>query len=121
MTWDEELVPTERGRTVAPSAACPVEVALAAVSGRWATLVLRDLMGGPRSFSGLRAGLPQLSAKVLTERLDGLVAQGLVRRDRSPGFPARTEYALTDAGVALRPLLLELYRTGERLLGVADR
>ncbi len=120
VTWDEELVPSERGRTVAPSPRCPVEVALAAVSGRWATLVLRDLMGGPRSFSALRAGLPQLSAKVLTERLDGLVAQGLVRRDRSPGFPARTRYALTDAGVALRPLLVELYRTGEALLELRD-
>jgi DNA-binding HxlR family transcriptional regulator len=105
VTWDR------------PSADCPVEVALAAISGRWATLVLRDLLDGPRSFSSLRAGLPTLSAKVLTERLDSLVAQGLVSCSRSPGFPVRTSYALTPAGLLLRPLLAELYRTGEALLG----
>ncbi|WP_169730952.1 winged helix-turn-helix transcriptional regulator [Lentzea kentuckyensis] len=75
-----------------------MEVALSAISGRWATLVLRDLMPGPRSFSQLRAGLPTLSAKVLTERLEGLVARGLVSCSRSPGFPVRTSYALTPAG-----------------------
>ncbi|MCX2950239.1 winged helix-turn-helix transcriptional regulator [Lentzea sp. NEAU-D7] len=105
VTWDR------------PSAQCPVEVALAAISGRWATLVLRDLMHGPRSFSALRAGLPSLSAKVLTERLESLVAQGLVSCSRSPGFPVRTSYELTSAGLLLRPLLVELYRTGEALLG----
>ncbi|MFD4668412.1 winged helix-turn-helix transcriptional regulator [Lentzea sp. NPDC058450] len=104
VTWDR------------PSADCPVEVALAAISGRWATLVLRDLTHGPRSFSQLRAGLPSLSAKVLTERLESLVAQGLVSCTRSPGFPVRTTYALTSAGVLLRPLLVELYRTGQALL-----
>ncbi|MGW6928517.1 winged helix-turn-helix transcriptional regulator [Lentzea sp. NPDC054927] len=105
MTWDR------------PTADCPVEVALAAISGRWATLVLRNLMHGPRSFSELRAELPTLSAKVLTERLDSLVAQGVVRCSRSPGFPVRTSYALTSKGLLLRPLLVELYRTGEALLG----
>lgn len=98
-----------------------MEVALSAISGRWATLVLRDLLHGPRSFSALRAGLPSLSAKVLTERLDSLVAQGLVRRDRSPGFPVRTSYSLTPKGLLLQPLLVELYRTGAALLDeVAD-
>ncbi|MET9626867.1 helix-turn-helix domain-containing protein [Lentzea sp. NPDC006480] len=105
MTWDR------------PTADCPVEVALAAVSGRWATLVLRNLLHGPQSFSSLRASLPSLSAKVLTERLDSLVAQGLVSCTRSPGFPVRTSYAVTSRGLLLRPLLVELYRTGEALLG----
>ncbi|MCG8927488.1 helix-turn-helix domain-containing protein [Lentzea sp. CC55] len=105
MTWDR------------PSEDCPVEVALAAISGRWATLVLRDLLGGPRSFSQLRAGLPSLSAKVLTERLESLLAQGLVERTRCPGFPVRTSYAVTAKGRLLRPLLEQLYRTGEALLG----
>ncbi|KJK43808.1 HxlR family transcriptional regulator [Lentzea aerocolonigenes] len=105
MTWDR------------PAEDCPVEVALAAVSGRWATLVLRNLLHGPQSFSSLRASLPSLSAKVLTERLDSLVAQGLVSCTRSRGFPVRTSYAVTARGSLLRPLLVELYRTGEALLG----
>jgi DNA-binding HxlR family transcriptional regulator len=93
----------------APSPSCPVEVSLAAVSGRWATLVLRDLMSGPRTFGELRAGLPTLSAKVLTERLVSLRRQGIVTRTNG-------RYELTERGRLLRPLLAELYRTGEALL-----
>src|SRR5690606_5792218 len=48
--WDLDLVPDEAGRTAKPEPTCPVEVALAAIAGRWTTLLLRDLMGGPRSF-----------------------------------------------------------------------
>ncbi|WP_436771205.1 winged helix-turn-helix transcriptional regulator [Yinghuangia sp. YIM S09857] len=114
--WDAELVPDARGRTVRPSPDCPVEVALAAISGRWATLVLRELMHGPRSFGELRDRLPGLTAKVLTERLRDLEARRLVARTAVAAFPVRTQYALTPAGTALRPLLLELYRTGAALL-----
>lgn len=114
-TWDEELVPTVAGRTARPEPGCPVEVALAAVAGRWTTLVLRELMRGPHSFGALRAGLPEISPKVLAERLYALRDRGLVAQERLPGFPVRTRYTLTPAGKALRPLLVELYRTGAEL------
>jgi DNA-binding HxlR family transcriptional regulator len=117
--WDPDLVPDYSGRTQRPEPTCPVEVALAAISGRWATLVLRDLLHGPRSFGELRLGLPELSAKVLTERLTGFERQGLVRRLRHNGFPSRTVYRLTPAGELLRPLLTELYRTGAALSAVS--
>ncbi|MFF9623781.1 winged helix-turn-helix transcriptional regulator [Streptomyces griseosporeus] len=90
-------------------------MALAAVAGRWTTLVLRELLHGPRSYSALRERLPTISAKVLADRLHTLRERGLVVQQRLPGFPARTRYSLTPAGRALRPLLVELYRTGERL------
>jgi len=115
-SWDTELVPTESGRTQRPDIACPVEVALSAVSGRWTTLVLRELMHGPSSFSELAERLPEISPKVLTERLQNLGDGGLVSRQRLAGFPTRTRYVVTPAGEALRPLLIELYRVGERLL-----
>lgn len=73
-------------------------------------------MGGPHSFSELREALPELSAKVLTERLTELVDQGLANRETLPGFPARTSYHVTATGRELRPLLVELYRTGSALL-----
>jgi len=92
-----------------------VEVALAAVAGRWTTLLLRDLMHGPRSYHQLRDGLPSLSDKVLADRLRQLVAQGLVDRQQQRGFPNRSLYSLTAAGEHIRPLLIELYRTGQRL------
>jgi DNA-binding HxlR family transcriptional regulator len=121
VAWDVELVPGPRGRTRRPEADCPVEVALAAVSGRWTTLLLRELMGGPRGFMDLRALLPELSAKVLTDRLRALQDGGLVEVERRRGFPVRTRYALTDAGRALRPLLVELYATGEELLRLGEQ
>ncbi|MFI9584545.1 winged helix-turn-helix transcriptional regulator [Streptomyces sp. NPDC052236] len=113
--WDDALVPEERGRTSRPEPAYPVEVALAAVAGRWTTLVLRKLMHGPHSFGSLRERLPEISAKVPTERLRVLERRGLVAHDRLAGFPVRTRYQLTPAGAALRPLLIELYRTGAAL------
>lgn len=111
--WDEELVPTPSGRTHAPSATCPVEVSLAAITGRWTTLVLRNLMSGDSySYTELAESLPQLSDKVLTERLRELVIAGFVERRIAGGFPRRTEYRITERGRELRPLLVELYRTG---------
>ncbi|MFI5529618.1 winged helix-turn-helix transcriptional regulator [Kitasatospora sp. NPDC051853] len=108
-------MPSPTGRTLRPETDCPVEVALAAVSGRWTTLVLRELMHGEHSFGTLRDRLPEISPKVLSERLLALRERGLVTQERLPGFPVRTRYALTEAGRALRPLLVELYRTGEAL------
>ncbi|MGW0734532.1 winged helix-turn-helix transcriptional regulator [Streptomyces sp. NPDC002851] len=113
--WDEELVPDEHGRTRRPEPDCPVEAALAAVSGRWTTLILRELMAGPHSFGELRGQLPEISAKVLAERLRDLEGRGILTRERLPAFPVRTRYHLTRAGQALRPLLIELYRTGTAL------
>ncbi|MFL0460378.1 winged helix-turn-helix transcriptional regulator [Kytococcus sedentarius] len=111
--WDGELVPTASGRTLAPSMDCPVEVALTAISGRWTTLVLRNLMSGDAySYTDLAESLPRLSDKVLTERLHELVAAGLVARSTTVGFPQRTEYRITERGRELRPLLVELYRAG---------
>lgn len=111
--WDDELVPTASGRTLAPSMDCPVEVALTAISGRWTTLVLRNLMSGDAySYTELAGSLPRLSDKVLTERLQELVSAGLVARTTTAGFPQRTNYRVTERGRELRPLLVELYRTG---------
>lgn len=111
--WDDELVPTASGRTLAPSVDCPVEVALTAISGRWTTLVLRNLMSGDAySYTDLAESLPRLSDKVLTERLQRLVSAGLVARTLSTGFPQRTKYRITERGRELRPLLVELYRAG---------
>jgi DNA-binding HxlR family transcriptional regulator len=115
MAWDRELVLDQQGETQSPEPECPVEVALAAVAGRWSTLLLRDLMHGPRSYGQFRDALPSLSDKVLAEQLSQLVARGLVDRQVRRGFPTRSLYSLTAAGEQIRPLLIELYRTGQRL------
>ncbi|GGP63773.1 winged helix-turn-helix transcriptional regulator [Saccharothrix coeruleofusca] len=103
-----------RAEVAEPSPACPVEITLAALRGRWTTLVVRELLRGDRSFSDLRRALPALSDKVLADRLAQLTGAGVVDRHREPGWPPRTRYRLTDAGRGLGPVLQAMWDWGER-------
>lgn len=97
--------------------ACASAHALDLIGERWALLVMRELMLGPRRFGDLRASLKGLSANVLTQRLEGLEAAGIVRRRRlSP--PASVQvYELTDWGLEAEPILLALANWGVRSPG----
>ena len=94
--------------------ACGTAFAMEVVGERWALLVLRELMLGPRRFSDIRASLPGISAKVLTERLGSLEEAGaLVRRTLPP--PGRAQvYELTQWGYSSEPLIQELGRWAAR-------
>ncbi|MGW6289492.1 winged helix-turn-helix transcriptional regulator [Streptomyces sp. NPDC055107] len=74
------------------------------------------ITGQPLGFSELRERLPEPSAKVLSQRLRELRARGLLSVESLRGFPVRTRHTLTGRGRALRPLLTEVYATGEALL-----
>lgn len=90
--------------------ACGTAYGMELVGERWSLLVLRELMFGPRRFSDLRASLPGISAKVLTERLSGLEEAGaLVRRQLPPPGKAQV-YELTAWGYAAEPILQEVGR-----------
>lgn len=101
-----------RAHVTAPTPECPVEITLAALHGRWTTLVVRELLRGDRSYSDLRAALPVLSDKVLSDRLAQLGEAGVVERDRRPGWPPRVRYALTPSGHRLGPVLQALWDWG---------
>lgn len=88
--------------------ACATAHALDLLGERWALLVMRELMMGPRRFGDLRAGLPGLSANVLTQRLEGLEAAGVVRRRRLPPPASVQVYELTAWGLEAEPILLAL-------------
>lgn len=90
--------------------ACGTAFALELVGERWALLIVREMMFGPRRFSDLRAGLPTVSAKVLTERLEGLERAGVVRRRRLPPPAATQVYELTEWGYRADVLVMELGR-----------
>jgi len=91
---------------------CGVARALDAVGERWALLVVRELLLGPKRFSDLHRGVGAASQNVLSQRLRELEAAGIVRRRRL-GPPARSSaYELTERGAALEPILLELGRWG---------
>ncbi|GAA1532302.1 hypothetical protein GCM10009678_13340 [Actinomadura kijaniata] len=101
-----------RAAVTAPSPACPVEIALDALRGRWTTLVIRELLKEERGFTDLRAALPTLSDKVLADRLAHLLEAGVVERHRQPGWPPRTRYVLTEHGRRLGPVLQALWDWG---------
>lgn len=84
---------------------CPVEGALALLRGRWTALVIGQFVAGDRSFSELAEALPQVSDKILAQRLAQLTEAGILVRQRTPGWPPRVRYALTERGNALLPAL----------------
>jgi DNA-binding HxlR family transcriptional regulator len=101
------------GPDVRPGPDCPVEVTLAALRGRWMPLVLMEfLRNEDLGFSELAAALPSLSDKVLSERLTQLTDAGVITRHRTPAWPPRVNYTLTDRGRALGPVLRAMWLWG---------
>ena len=99
---------------------CGVARALDAVGERWALLVVRELLLGPKRFSALHRGLGAASQNVLAQRLRELEAAGVVRRRRL-GPPAGSwVYELTDEGSALEPVLVALGRWGRGRPATSD-
>jgi len=94
--------------------ACGTAHALELVGERWALLVARELMLGPRRFSDLRAALPGLSANVLTQKLAGLEDSGVIRRRRLEPPAGVQVYELTDWGLELEEALKVLGRWAAR-------
>jgi DNA-binding HxlR family transcriptional regulator len=90
--------------------ACGTAFALELVGERWSLLIVRELMFGGRRFSDLRAGLPGISAKVLTERLEGLERAKIVQRRQLPPPVAAQVYELTRWGYASETAIKELGR-----------
>ncbi len=84
---------------------CPVARAIAILDGKWTMLIIRELLTGTRRFSQLRRSLAGVSPKTLTDRLRTLEDHGLVTRTCYAEIPPRVEYALTDLGMRLRPVI----------------
>jgi DNA-binding HxlR family transcriptional regulator len=99
---------------------CPLyHEAVEMVGRRWTGAILRVLMDGPLRFSEIAQSVPELSDRLLSERMKELEARGIVERTVLPGPPVRVEYALSQMGRELEPALSELQRWANRWL--ADR
>ncbi|MGE0221728.1 MAG: winged helix-turn-helix transcriptional regulator [Acetobacteraceae bacterium] len=94
--------------------ACAAAHALDLVGDRWALLVMRELMMGPKRFSDLREGLPGISANVLTQRLEELEVVGVLTRHRLPPPTSAQVYELTAWGYEAEPVLQALGRWAAR-------
>ena len=103
---------------------CKAELALKVIQGRWKLLILRELLEGVRRFSDLQRALggvgQGVSQKVLTAQLRELEADGVLARTVFPEVPPRVEYALTELGQELMPVLEGLHAWGERAEQIRD-
>jgi DNA-binding HxlR family transcriptional regulator len=93
---------------------CGIARALDLVGERWALLIVRELLLGPKRFTDLRAALPRVSADVLSQRLRELERADVVRRGTLPPPAGSRVYELTDWGRELEPVVLALGRWGSR-------
>ena len=93
---------------------CAAAHALDLIGERWALLVVRELVLGPKRFTDLRAGLPGASPNVLSQRLRELEGAGVVRRRKLPPPAASRVYELTEWGEELEPVIIQLGSWGAR-------
>jgi DNA-binding HxlR family transcriptional regulator len=96
---------------------CGTAHALDLIGERWALLIMRELMLGPKRFSDIRADLPGISANTLTQRLEGLEKAGLVVREKLPPPASGQVYALTEWGYQSKPIMGALGRWATRSPG----
>ena len=97
---------------------CPVAHALDLVGERWALLVVRELMFGPKRYTDLAEGLAGIGTNILASRLRDLEQAGVVRKTKLPPPAGVSVYELTEYGRRLDDVLLALGRWGSRSLGV---
>jgi DNA-binding HxlR family transcriptional regulator len=95
---------------------CPVCRTADVVCGKWTLLVIRDLADGRSRFCELERSLEGISPRTLSLRLRALEEEGIVERRTFPEVPPRVEYALTEKGRALVPLIEDMRRYGRRWL-----
>jgi DNA-binding HxlR family transcriptional regulator len=91
---------------------CPVCRTAEIVCGKWTLLVIRDLAEGRSRFCELERSLHGISPRTLSLRLRALEEEGIVERQTFPEVPPRVEYALTDKGRALVPLIEDMRAYG---------
>jgi DNA-binding HxlR family transcriptional regulator len=98
---------------------CPVCRTAEIVCGKWTLLLVRDLAEGCSRFCELERSLAGISPRTLSLRLRALEEEGIVERATFPAVPPRVEYALTEKGRALIPIIEDMRTYGERWLGAA--
>jgi DNA-binding HxlR family transcriptional regulator len=94
---------------------CAVEVTVAVIGGKWKPILLFHLLDGPLRYSELARRLPGASERMLTRSLRELETDGLLRRTAYAEVPTRVDYALTDRGLSLVPILQAMSHWGADL------
>ena len=92
--------------------ACPVATTVGLIGNKWKLLIIRNLLVGPQRFNELRRGIPGISQKVLTQNLRSMENDGILVRTVYPEVPVRVEYALSDLGNSMRPIIAAMEQWG---------
>ena len=92
---------------------CPVATTVQLIGSKWKLLILRNLMDRPWRFNELKKSLEGVSQKVLTDSLRSLENDGIITRTVYAEVPPRVEYALSDIGESMRPILTSMKEWGD--------
>ena len=84
---------------------CPVATTVQLIGSKWKLLIMRNLMDRPWRFNELKKSLDGISQKVLTDSLSSMEEDGIITRTVYAEVPPRVEYALSDVGESMRPIL----------------
>ncbi|MBW5447327.1 transcriptional regulator [Cohnella sp. CFH 77786] len=94
---------------------CPkYETAAELICKRWNGLIIRVLMGGPKRFKEIKEQIPDMSDKMLTDRMKELESLGILTRTVYPEMPVRIEYELTDKGRDMKDVIESIQVWGEK-------
>lgn len=94
--------------------ACPVATTVQIIGSKWKLLILRNLLARPWRFNELQRSLEGISQKVLTDSLRSMEADGIITRTVYPEVPPRVEYALSELGETMRPIIASMEEWGAR-------
>ncbi|WP_413376419.1 winged helix-turn-helix transcriptional regulator [Alkalihalobacillus sp. 1P02AB] len=93
---------------------CPkYELAIELLGKKWTGLIIRVLLDGPKRFKEIKEQIPEMSDRILTERMKELEKLNVVKRNVYPEKPVRIEYELTQKGLALKPVIEAIQSWGE--------
>ena len=84
---------------------CPVATTVQLIGSKWKLLIMRNLLARPWRFNELQKDLEGISQKVLTDSLRSMEADGIITRTVYPEVPPRVEYALSELGESMRPIM----------------
>jgi DNA-binding HxlR family transcriptional regulator len=104
-----------KSKVAEPPPECPLTGCMRLLGGAWTPNVIWYLSAGPRRFGELRRDIPRISSKVLSDRLRAMEANGVVTRRVVPTSPPSVEYALSELGEELIPVIKAIVRVGQRL------
>lgn len=91
---------------------CPVATTVQLIGNKWKLLIIRNLLNRPWRFNELRRDLDGISQKVLTDSLRSMEEDGIITRTVYPEVPPRVEYALSELGESMRPILSSMEQWG---------